>query len=102
MTQGALAQMLEQNIPPQKPEAGPLGGAPVQGYNGIVKVEGEPVEVINGLAKFQGETFFVSNDGSIVIDKDHQIVGRIVDGVFYETDDDHIGELGKKGFIEGG
>jgi hypothetical protein len=76
----------------------PQGGN--QGYNGPVKVQGQTIMVGNGVAEFNGQVYFVSDDGSVVINRNDEIEGRVVNGVFVEMDDQYLNELRAKGILE--
>lgn len=80
----------------ETPEGGNVG------YNGVVEAMGEKVSVKRGMAEFAGELYFVSDDGDFVVDKDHMVVGRVVNGVFVPIDDNYLAELQAKGMIEEG
>lgn len=78
--------------------ATPEGGD--HGYNGKVSYNGQQISVKNGMAEFNGELYFVSDDGAFVVDKDHMVVGRVVNGEFMEIDDQYLAELQAKGMLE--
>jgi len=112
MPQGVLPQGAAPQMPQQMPQQG--GGAldsvqaPVQatqeggnrGYNGTVMVEGNPINVVEGMAEFNGEQYFVNADGSFVVDRDHAVVGRVVDGEFIPIDEAYLEELRANGILE--
>lgn len=67
------------------------------GYNGTVYVGGEAVSVRNGSAIFGGEPYFVSNDGSVVADKQRMAVGYIENGQFMPMTEEYANVLRQKG-----
>lgn len=71
-----------------------------QGYNGMVQVQGQPVPVQNGVAQFQGQQFFVSHDGSMVIDGQRNLLGQVQNGQFVPTDAAHQAQLRAQGHLE--
>jgi len=73
-----------------------------QGYNGVVEAFGQQVEVVDGMAEFNGEQFFVSVDGSWVVNQEQQVIGYIDNGKFVEADDAYLEELRAKGMLEEG
>jgi len=70
------------------------------GYNGIVNVNGEKVKVVGGVAEYDGESYYVSDDGSMVVDKERNLVGYVENGVFKPMDEEHLSALRTKGNLE--
>ena len=73
----------------------PEGGN--QGYNGTVIAFGKPVEVVNGVADIVGDAYFVSEDGSVVMDQERNIVGSVQNGEFVVIDEDYLRQLQEDG-----
>lgn len=80
----------------QSPPQAQAGGA----YNGTVDVKGQSVQVKDGIAEMGGKRYFVAIDGSVVMNEQRQVVGKVVNGKFEPTDEAHIAELRKKGIVE--
>ena len=68
-----------------------------QPYNGIIDVDGTPVEVVNGFAEYEGDKFYVSPDGSVVIDQERTLIGYVQDGKFMPSDEEHHALLQQRG-----
>ena len=71
-----------------------------KGYNGIISVEGEKIKVSEGVFEYDGESYYISDDGSMVVDRERNIIGRIENGIFKEIDDDQLKTLRDKGMLE--
>ena len=96
------------------PAQGGMMGQPTQGggplpsqevnnlppYNGVVDFDGEKIEVVDGSFKFEGIIFHVSDDGSMVMNSERDLLGRIENGVFIEVDDEQISNLRNAGMLE--
>lgn len=67
------------------------------GYNGTVSVGDQQVAVRNGSAIVNGEPYFVSNDGSVVADKQRMAVGYIENGQFMPMTEEYANVLRQKG-----
>lgn len=67
------------------------------GYTGEITVDGEKVPVTNGQTNYQGKTYYVSKDGSIVIDQQKQIVGSIKGKTFVPVNQKQLEQLHKRG-----
>lgn len=126
LVQKAMPQMQSQMQPPAQPQMPQQGAAmpptnqlsaaaqptmaqqvqnPPQAqtsdaYNGTVNVNGNPVQVKDGIAEMGGKRYFVAIDGSVVMNEQRQVVGKVVNGKFEPTDEAHISELRKKGIVE--
>lgn len=72
-----------------------------QGYTGEISVDGEKVQVQNGQAQYQGQTFYVSKDGSIVINEQKKVIGQIKGKSFVPVNQMQIEQLRKRGVIGG-
>ena len=68
-------------------------------FSGTVDVDGTMVEIENGEGEFEGKKYFVSKDGKFVIDEQHNIVGKIVDGKFAPIEKSDVQELIASGMI---
>lgn len=68
-----------------------------QPYNGIIDVDGTPVKVVNGFAEYEGDKFYVSPDGSVIIDQERNLIGYVQDGVFMPSDEEHHALLQQRG-----
>ncbi len=75
-------------------------GNPQQGYSGVVQVQGQPVQVQNGEANFGGQTYYVSHDGSMVVDAQRNLLGHVQGGQFMPTTDEHVAQLRGAGLLE--
>ena len=71
-----------------------------KGYNGIISIEGEKIKVSEGVFEYDGESYYISDDGSMVVDRERNIIGRIENGIFKEIDDDQLTTLRNKGILE--
>ena len=89
--------MLSQSAPSQPQETPQQPSSTQQPYNGTVDVDGTPVEVVNGFAEYEGDKFYVSPDGSVVIDQERNLIGYIQDGQFMPSDEDHHALLQQRG-----
>jgi hypothetical protein len=69
-------------------------------FNGSVTVNGKKVEVEDGIATMGEKKFFVSTDGSVVIDQNRNVVGSVENGKFVPTTEQHIAELKKRGIVQ--
>lgn len=69
-------------------------------FNGIVESAEGPIKVVNGVAQAGGETFFVSDDGSLVVNGNRQIVAVIVDNKVQELTPEIIDQLQSSGMVE--
>lgn len=70
------------------------------GYNGVVSVNGEDVVVQGGVAQYDGKTYYVSNDGDMVIDGSRNIIGYVDGGKFKPIDQAHLNMLREKKYLE--
>jgi hypothetical protein len=70
-------------------------------FNGVVQSDEGPIEVKNGIAVVGRMAYFVSDDGSLVGDKDGQLVAVILDGKVIEPTQEIIDQLRAEGKIEG-
>ena len=70
------------------------------GYNGTVSVEGKSVQVSGGIAEFDGEKYYVSDDGSMVVDGQRNVIGYVESGQFNPIDKPHLDLLKSKGYLE--
>lgn len=93
--QGMLSAM--QNAPSQPQETTQQEQSTQQPYNGIVDVDGTPVEVVNGFAEYEGDKFYVSPDGSVVIDQKRTLIGYVQNGKFMPSDEEHQALLQQRG-----
>ncbi len=107
MEQGMMSSMPQEGVQPQggmmAQEASPLPSQEdnnLPPYNGVVDFEGEKFEVVDGSFEAGGETYFVADDGSMVMTSDRDLIGRIENGVFVEVDDAQIAYLKDLGMIE--
>jgi hypothetical protein len=62
-----------------------MGGAPqdpgAEGrFNGVVQTDEGNVQVQNGVAQIGGDVYFVSDDGTLVVDKNQKLVAVIQNG----------------------
>lgn len=98
---GMMGQMTPEQAPVQPP-AEPQAAAPQSGgYNGTVSYEGEQIQVKGGVLQDEdGETFYVSNDGEMVVDNERNIVGYVKDGEILPLDDEHLEVLREMGVLE--
>lgn len=98
---GMMGQMTPDQAPVQ-PSAEPQAAAPQSGgYNGTVTYEGEQIQVKGGVLQDEdGETFYVSNDGEMVVDNERNIVGYVKDGEILPLDDQHLEVLREMGVLE--
>lgn len=62
----------------------------------------QPIEVVDGIAKYDGQTYYVSNDGEMIIDKDRRLVGYISNGKFVPNSPEYTQKLRDAGMLEGG
>lgn len=97
---GMMGQMTSNQAPVQPPVE--QTAAPQQGgYNGIVTLDGESFEVKGGVIHDEdGETFYVSNNGEMVVDGERNIVGYVKDGQVFPLDDEHLEVLREMGVLE--
>lgn len=97
---GMMGQMTSNQAPVQPPveqTAVPQQG----GYNGVVTLDGESFEVKGGVIHDEdGETFYVSNNGEMVVDGERNIVGYVKDGQVFPLDDEHLEVLREMGVLE--
>ncbi len=98
---GMMGQMTPEQAPVQ-PSAEPQAATPQSGgYNGTVTYEGEQIQVKGGVLQDEdGETFYVSNDGEMVVDNERNIVGYVKDGEILPLDDQHLEVLREMGVLE--
>jgi len=96
-----MGQMTPEQAPVQ-PSAEPQAAAPQSGgYNGTVTYEGEQIQVKGGVLQDEdGETFYVSNNGEMVVDNERNIVGYVKDGEILPLDDEHLEVLREMGVLE--
>jgi len=96
-----MGQMTPEQAPVQ-PSAEPQAATPQSGgYNGTVTYEGEQIQVKGGVLQDEdGETFYVSNDGEMVVDNERNIVGYVKDGEILPLDDQHLEVLREMGVLE--
>ena len=87
------SQELPTDTQPNAPQQ-ELSQAP---YNGVVHILGEDVKVVNGFGKYEEDEFYVSPDGSVVIDQEQNLLGYIKDGQFFESDEEHQALLQQRG-----
>lgn len=66
-------------------------------YNGVVDFFGDKIKVVNGFGKYEEDEFYVSPDGSVVIDKERNLLGYVKDGEFFESDEEHHALLQQRG-----
>jgi hypothetical protein len=93
--------------PQMPPDAGMLdSGAPApvdkdqaKRFNGTVQSDQGPIEVVNGIAVVDKMAYFVSDDGSIVADKDGNLIAVIVDGKVVEPTPEIIDQLKQEGKV---
>ncbi len=93
---GMMGQ-LPSNAAPASPE--PKSDAQA-GYNGPIVIDGDPVEVKQGVGVYDDEEFYVSDDGSVVIDDERNIVGRIEGDTFVPVDEAYAEKLREMGVLE--
>lgn len=98
---GMMGQLTPEQAPvqptaeqaPQKPQSG--------GYNGTIMLDGEAFQVKGGIIDDDdGETFYVSDNGEMIVDGERNIVGYVKDGQAYPLDDEHIEVLREMGVLE--
>lgn len=77
-----------------------MGQGQQQGYNGSVQFQGQVIPVQNGVAQFQGQPYYVSHDGSMVIDGQRNLLGSVQGGQFVPTDAQHQEQLRTQGHLE--
>ena len=84
------------------PAAAPLQAPPIRSrhFNGTVLVEGRPVQVINGVANFNGQTYYVSDDGKLVVDKNMGFIGIIHNGRFVPATPELVHQLSGQGLFQ--
>ena len=102
---GMMGQMTSDQAPVQPPaeQAPPEQAAAPQsgGFNGTVTFDGESFQVKGGVIEDDdGETFYVSNNGEMVVDGERNIVGYIKDGEVVPLDDEHLETLRGMGVLE--
>lgn len=98
---GMMGQLAPEQAPVQ-PTAEQAPAAPQSGgYNGTVTLDGESFEVKGGVIHDEdGETFYVSNNGEMVVDGERNIVGYVKDGEVHPLDDEHLEVLREMGVLE--
>ena len=99
----AMPQAMPEQGMMSQPEEGPLPSQEendLPPYNGVIDVDGEQVEVVDGVFELDGEKVHVSDDGSIVMTADRDLLGRIENGVLVEADDAQIAYLKNLGMVE--
>ena len=98
---GMMGQMTPEQAPVQ-PSAEPQAVAPQSGgYNGTVMLDGESFQVKNGVVDDDdGESFFISDDGSMVVDGERNIIGYVKDGQVLPLDKEHLEVLREMGVLE--
>lgn len=70
------------------------------GYNGVITVNGDEVDVKGGIGVYQDDKFFVSDDGSMVLDEERNLLGRIENGTFVEVDEAQMEAMQQDGRLE--
>jgi hypothetical protein len=98
---GMMGQMTPEQAPVQ-PSAEPQAAAPQSGgYNGTVTLDGESFEVKGGVVQDEdGETFYISDNGEMVVDSERNIVGYVKDGEVLPLDEEHLEVLREMGVLE--
>lgn len=98
---GMMGQMTPEQAPVQ-PSATPQAAAPQQGgYTGVVTVGDESFQVKGGIIEDDdGETFYVSDNGEMVVDGERNIIGYVKDGQVLPLDDEHLEVLREMGVLE--
>ena len=98
---GMMGQMTPEQAPVQPPAEQAPAAPQSGGYNGTVTYEGEQIQVKGGVLQDEdGETFYVSNDGEMVVDNERNIVGYVKDGEILPLDDEHLEVLREMGVLE--
>ena len=98
---GMMGQMTPEQAPVQPSAAQPEQPPKSGGYNGTIMLDGEAFQVKGGIIEDEdGETFYVSDNGEMIVDGDRNIVGYVKDGQAYPLDDEHLEVLREMGVLE--
>ena len=96
---GQMAQAPTPNQPSDAPQ--PVQSNDSGGYTGTVTFDGKSFQVKGGVIEDEdGETFYVSDDGMMVVDGERNIVGYVKEGEILPIDDDHVEVLREMGVLE--
>jgi hypothetical protein len=106
MDMGAMPQQMQQEVPQQ----GMMGGGqPPQAtnpslshgqFNGIVSTTEGDIPVENGVMVVKSNHYVVSDDGSMVLDSQGNLIGHVEAGKFIEADAAYMDQMTQKGYLQ--
>lgn len=69
-------------------------------FNGIIKTDEGDVKVVNGMGKIGGETYYISDDGLLVVDAKQRVVAVVINGKATPLTPELIDQLKAAGLVK--
>lgn len=69
-------------------------------FNGIIRTDEGDVKVVNGMGKIGGDTFYLSDDGLLVVDTKQRVVAVVINGKATQLTPELIEQLKAAGLVK--
>jgi len=69
-------------------------------FNGVVSTTEGDIPVKNGVMIVKSKPYMVSDDGSMVVDGQGNLIGHVEAGKFIEVNDTYMNQMKQKGYLQ--